>query len=109
MMKNRMLYFSLAFLVFIYSGCSSKAPGNPDPGSYDDIYMGSGTVVFYGDIADFDFSRDFPENLVICLHGREAYRSTDAGNNWEMIDTRRITAVAIDDQEPDDIYMIVPT
>ena len=109
MLKCRILLLFSAFVILISINCSEKTPSFPGSDSFHDTEIGPGKVLFKGDIADFDFSRDYPENIVLCLESREAYRSKDAGNNWEILDPRRITALAIDDQNPDDIYMIVPT
>ena len=109
MVKSRILLLFSTFVTLILINCSAKTPSNPGSNSFHDTEIGPGKVLFKGDITDFDFSRDYPENLVLCLESREAYRSIDAGNNWGILDTRRITALAIDDQNPDDIYMIVPT
>ena len=107
-MKKLLLISYLATFLCFYTGCGSETPDNPNFNTSRNINIGSGNLLFEGDIDDFDYSGNFPENLVIGLKNGEAYRSSNFGKNWEKIYDKYVSSVAIDNYDPNTIYIVSP-
>lgn len=108
-MKFKIIPLFLFIVLTFSTSCSKKNPDGPDE-SNKDINIKNAKVILEGRINQYDISDNFPDVLVANMYDGGLYKTVNSGKTWSKIKTfHSIIDVCIDDNNPADIYFVVPT